>query len=215
MIALYIEVPFASFRKSYARSLAETYPFPPPATIYGMLLSLVGEWYRSRHQGVKLAFAYKKKPLIATTLRKLSRYKYGVASKQLKLGNSLDYVETLCNIEFICWIDSSEETQPLPLLETRVLQAVQHPEQIERKGLVSLGLSDDTVNDISLLDLNKISEKWYWLTPSIQGEIELPIWVDHVGSIHTHWQSYDFASTPSLIKESIEQARFTKIVDPR
>lgn len=57
MIALYIEVPFASFRKSYARSLAETYPFPPPATIYGMLLSLVGEWYRSRHQGVKLAFA--------------------------------------------------------------------------------------------------------------------------------------------------------------
>src|SRR6266852_1217890 len=67
---LYIEVPYASFRKSHARSFAETYPLPPPATVYGMLLSLVGERFRRRHEGVRLAFAYKRLPHIATTLRK-------------------------------------------------------------------------------------------------------------------------------------------------
>ena len=48
MITLRVEVPYASFRKSYARSFAETYPLPPPATVYGMLLSLVGERFRRR-----------------------------------------------------------------------------------------------------------------------------------------------------------------------
>ena len=33
MITLRVEVPYASFRKSYARSFAETYPLPPPATV--------------------------------------------------------------------------------------------------------------------------------------------------------------------------------------
>src|SRR5947209_1091669 len=115
VITLHVEVPYASFRKSYARSFAETYPLPPPATVYGMLLSLVGERFRRRHEWVRLAFAHKCRrddepykhrrsgevcldrclPRIATTLRKLSRYKYGVPSKQSKLGNAPDFIETL------------------------------------------------------------------------------------------------------------------------
>src|SRR5437660_11019493 len=93
VITLRVEVPYASFRKSFARSFAETYPLPPPATVYGMLLSLVGEYFRQRHEGVRLAFAYKKLPQISTTLRKLSRYKYGVSSKQSSLGNAPDFIE--------------------------------------------------------------------------------------------------------------------------
>src|SRR5437660_12643720 len=93
VITLRVEVPYASFRKSYARSFAETYPLPPPATVYGMLLSLVGERFRRRHAGVRLAFAYKCRmqdqqchmpclPRVATTLRKLSRFKYGTISTE-------------------------------------------------------------------------------------------------------------------------------------
>ena len=88
MITLRVELPYGSFRKSYARSFAETYPLPPPATIYGMLLSLVAERFRQRHVGVRLAFAYKQIPRIATTLRKLSRYKYGVPKKQANAKKS-------------------------------------------------------------------------------------------------------------------------------
>jgi CRISPR-associated protein Cas5t len=152
LIALHIEAPYASFRKSYARSFAETYPFPPPATVYGMLLSYVGEYFRACHVGVKLAFAYKQQPRVATTLRKLCRYKYGVASKQSKVGNAPDYVETLCNIEFICWVDSSSEKKQARSLEQRLVEAIKMPENITRTGLVCLGLSDDAVNDVSLLN---------------------------------------------------------------
>src|SRR5215213_2887831 len=160
VITLHVEVPYASFRKSYARSFAETYPLPPPATVYGMLLSLVGERFRRQHVGVRLAFAYKRAPQIATTLRKLSRYKYGVANKQSTLGNAPDFVETLCDIEFLCWVDSSEEVSgdveaqegKERVLEERIVEAINSPANVSRYGVLCLGLSDDAVNDVSLCE---------------------------------------------------------------
>ena len=220
MIALHVEVPYASFRKSYARSFAETYPFPPPATVYGMLLSLVGERLRARHAGVQLAFAYARHPLVATTLRKLSRFKYGVSSKQSKLGNAPDFVETLCGIDFICWVDSSAESQKTGdarssdnrTLEARLIEALNHPERVERTGIVCLGLSDDAVNEVSLV--NSVAGKWHWLTPCANGQIELPVWVDHVGSIDTRWQRYNFEHALSVTNEPTRQ-QFTLITAPR
>jgi CRISPR-associated protein Cas5t len=188
VIILHIEVPYASFRKSYARSFAETYPLPPPATIYGMLLSLVGERFRSRYEGVRLAFAYKRIPQIATTLRKLSRFKYGVPAKQSKLGNAPDFIETLCGIEFLCWVDSSKEKQGTETLEARIVTAIQKPDKVDRYGLLCLGLSDDAVNDVSLR--RTVEGRWHRLLPSSAGSIELPIWVDHVGSAKTRWNRY-------------------------
>jgi CRISPR-associated protein Cas5t len=188
VIILHIEVPYASFRKSYARSFAETYPFPPPATVYGMLLSLVGERFRSRHEGVRLAFAYKRIPQIATTLRKLSRFKYGVSAKQSKLGNAPDFIETLCGIEFLCWVDSSKEKPGAETLESRIVTVIQKPDEIDRYGLLCLGLSDDAVNDLSLH--RTVDGRWHRLLPSIAGSIELPVWVDHVGSAKTRWGRY-------------------------
>lgn len=42
-VALYIDVPCATFRNSRNREYGHTYPVPPPSTVYGMLLSFVGE----------------------------------------------------------------------------------------------------------------------------------------------------------------------------
>jgi len=188
VIILQIEVPYASFRKSYARSFAESYPLPPPATVYGMLLSLVGERFRRRHEGVRLAFAYKRCPQIATTLRKLSRYKYGVAAKQSELGNAPDFIETLCDIEFLCWVDSSNERREIETLEFRVVTAIRKPDKVDRYGLLCLGLSDDAVNDVSLR--TTVNGQWHRLLPNSAGSIELPVWVDHVGSAETRWNRY-------------------------
>ena len=206
MLTLRVEAPYASFRKSYARSFAETYPLPPPATVYGMLLSLVGEHFRRRHEGVRLAFAYKCRreqegrcgvpclPRVATTLRKLSRYKYGVANKQSTLGNAPDFIETLCGIEFLCRVDSTEERsgqeeQPLsPTLEERIVEAVETPGGIQRSGVLCLGLSDDAVNEVSLYQ--RSVGVWHRLQPSDTGGIELPVWVDHVGAANTRWHRY-------------------------
>src|SRR2546422_5534520 len=137
VITLRIEVPYASFRKSYALSFAETYPLPPPATVDGMLLSLVGERLRRRHSGVRLAFAYRCQfenevcrgrclPPVATTLRKLSRFKYGGGGKE---GAKPDYVETGCGIEVLCWVASSPHAAgDAPPLEDRIKQALELPE---------------------------------------------------------------------------------------
>lgn len=214
MITLHIEVPYASFRKSYARSLAETYPFPPPATVYGMLLSLVGERLRVQHSGVRLAFAFAKRPRIARTLQRMSGVKYGVS-------RTPDFIETLCGIEFLCWVDSSEEQDKdnNQSLETRLVEAIETPERINRTGVVCLGLSDNAVNDVSLVkDFKKVkesSEIWHWLTPQDDGQIELPVWVDHVGAYHTRWRRYQFDALPTSIIPDPPISKFTPIVDPR
>jgi CRISPR-associated protein Cas5t len=43
MMLLYIEVPIASFPRRFAHDYKETYLFPPLRTVYGCILSLVGE----------------------------------------------------------------------------------------------------------------------------------------------------------------------------
>jgi len=201
MVTLRVEAPYASFRKSFARSFAETYPLPPPATVYGMLLSLVGERFRRRHEGVRLAFAYKRMPQIATTLRKLSRFKYGEANKQSKLGNKPDLIETLCNIELLCWIDSTRErsVDELPNLETRILAALNTPDKIDRYGVLCLGLSDDAVNDVNLCE--NMDGKWHRLLPNDSGTIELPVWVDHVGAAKTQWERFDFDKQATFLSQ--------------
>jgi len=52
---LYLDYPCTSFPRSFARDYKETYRYPPPSTVYGLLLSLVGEVDMDRHRGVKLA----------------------------------------------------------------------------------------------------------------------------------------------------------------
>ncbi|MHC5777600.1 CRISPR-associated protein Cas5 [Nostoc sp.] len=55
-LILYLDVPFTTFRESHAREMGKTYPVPPPATVYGMLLSLVGETNVYRHCVLKIDF---------------------------------------------------------------------------------------------------------------------------------------------------------------
>lgn len=230
VLTLRVEAPYASFRKSYARSFAETYPLPPPATVYGMLLSLVGERFRRRHEGVRLAFAYKCRreeeercgspclPRVATTLRKLSRYKYGVANKQFTLGNAPDFIETLCDIEFICWVDSSHEKgrEGGRTLAERIIEAINSPAKIDRYGVLCLGLSDDAVNDVSLCE--SIEGKWHRLLRSDTGVMELPVWVDHVGAAKTRWRRYELeidATTVNTPPAEYREDQWTEMIAPQ
>lgn len=221
MIILHVETPYASFRKSFARSFAESYGLPPPSTVYGMLLSLIGEHFRKRHEGVRLAFAYKQMPRVATTIRKLSRYKYGIPNKQSTKGNAPDFIETLCNIEFLCWVDSAQEKPDEngetkgANLEQRLLTALQNPQDITRRGVVCLGLSDDAVNDVSLCET--IEGNWHRLFPNNNGSLELPVWADHVKGFNTRWQRYDLEkeSAETILPPDSNQWRWTEIIDPR
>lgn len=75
ILQLYVSVPIAGFRVAQAREYWETYPCPPPSTVYGMLLSLVGEPNRLLHQVAELAIALVSEPQHSVVLRTLWRLK--------------------------------------------------------------------------------------------------------------------------------------------
>jgi CRISPR-associated protein Cas5t len=173
-LALKVEVPIASFRQSRAREYAETYPVPPPSTVYGMLLSMVGEMNRYRHCGVRLAIALLSQPQKSTVLRTFRRFK----KKDVHDATNArpDYQELLTDIQFVVWINSSQEVEK-PDLSERLQAAFENPAAINRFGGLCLGESRDLVNAIA-----PISDQ--------DGLLTLPYWVDHVGSRATRWRRY-------------------------
>lgn len=187
ILKLEIEVPIACFRQSHAREYAETYPVPPPSTVYGMLLSLVGEIDRYKHCGVKLAIALVCEPQKSTVIRTFRRFK----KKDIhdSTNSRPDYQELLTDIHFIVWIDSVNEKSQ-PNLSERLQAAFTNPADVTRFGGLCLGESRDLVNSINLLPENYQHNSLQWLVKDEDGLLTLPYWVDHVGSRFTRWQRY-------------------------
>lgn len=146
-IALYVHVPCATFRTSHSREYGKTYPVPPPSTVYGMLLSFVGETNSRKHFGVKLAIAMLSQPQKSTILRKMRRFKekdYGH-----RRNTTVEHQEILTDIRFIVWIESFQE-EAKPTLVERIQQAKANPSSVKRFGCLYLGESNDLVNSVRL-----------------------------------------------------------------
>ncbi|MGJ5676429.1 MAG: type I-MYXAN CRISPR-associated protein Cas5/Cmx5/DevS [Nostochopsis sp.] len=187
ILALEIEVPIACFRQSRAREYAETYPVPPPSTVYGMLLSIVGEMDRYKHCGVKLAIALLSHPQKSTVIRTFRRFK----KKDIHDPTNArpDYQELLTDIKFITWVNSQADKSQ-PSLSERLEQAFANPASVERFGGLCLGESRDLVNCMTILPENHQSQSLQWLVQDEDGLLTLPYWVDHVGSKGTRWKRY-------------------------
>ncbi|MGF1576836.1 MAG: type I-MYXAN CRISPR-associated protein Cas5/Cmx5/DevS [Cyanophyceae cyanobacterium] len=192
MIQLQIEVPIACFRQSRAREFAETYPVPPPATVYGMLLALIGEWDRYRYTGTQLAMALMSQPQLSTVIRTFRRFK----SKDIGDPTNArpDYQQLLTDVQILVLVKGS--------LADQLEQAFDHPESILRSGGLSLGESRDLVNAVTRVKDSLHSGQW--LIQDQDGILTLPYWVDHVGSQGTRWRRYSLVSeavSPSDLPE--------------
>lgn len=187
-VILKVEVPLASFRKSRAREYMETYDVPPPATIYGMLLSLVGETNRYKHCGVRIAVALLSEPAKSVVLRKFHRHK--VREFQHPSNIRPDFQEILADIRFMVWVDQARD-QAETCLADRILQAFEKPTDVDRFGGLSLGESQFLVNSVNLINEKSLSGSGNWLLQGGNGYISLPYWVDHVGARGTRWQLYE------------------------
>lgn len=192
-ISLQVEVPIACFRQSRAREYAETYPVPPPSTVYGMLLSLIGETDRYKHCGVELAIALISNPHRSTVIRTFRRFK----KKEISAPENArpDYQELLTDIQFSVWVRPGSDDHSPNLVE-RLQVGFSDPSKISRFGGLSLGESRDLVNAVSLLPRGYEGESLQWLVQDADGLLTLPYWVDHVGSKGTRWQRY-FLEEPS------------------
>lgn len=188
MIALQVEVPIACFRQSRAREYAETYPVPPPSTVYGMLLSILGETDRYKHCETKLAIAMlNPQPEKSTVIRTFRRFK----KKDLHDPSNArpDYQELLTGVRFIVWIAPGTDAEQ-PTLPERLQAAFAHPETIDRFGGLCLGESRDLVDTVTLIPETYQGEMLRWLIQDEDGLLTLPYWVDHVGSKGTRWLRY-------------------------
>jgi CRISPR-associated protein Cas5t len=186
-IILRVEVPIACFRDSRAREYIATYPVPPPSTVYGMLLSTVGEENRFRHCGVKLAIAMLSETAKSRVIRKIRRFK----EKDIHSSKNSkpDYQELLTGIKFVVWIDATAD-KSTPNLSERLQQAMTDPSSVIRFGNICLGESRDLVNSIDLLTHDSPQVELKWLVQDEYGELTLPYWVDRLGSAGTRWRRY-------------------------
>jgi len=182
-ISMLVSVPVCSFRKPYAREFFETERFPPPATVYGFLLSLVGEEDREAYIGTQLALAVVEEPAVSTILRTTWRIKIKKSPPGTGNNKKPDYQELLTGLKlYVCVGDC-------PLLSRLRISALNN-QQIARFGGLSLGESRDLVNDLTFNpQLGEQSGKWLVNDP--KGKVPLPIWVDHVGSKGTVWKQME------------------------
>ena len=188
-IALFVSVPVASFRVPRAREYFETLPCPPPSTIYGMLLSLVGETNRHAHEGAEIAIALMSQPEYSVVLRTLWRVK--IRKQGLGQGENKrpDFQELLTNLRIIVWVRRGTAESAVSPLADRVRQALAQPHTVSRFGGLSLGESTHLVDEIKLArEGETITGKV--LLQDEAGELSLPVWPDHVGSRNTSWRQF-------------------------
>lgn len=194
MLVLQVEVPIACFRQSRAREYAETYSVPPPSTIYGMLLSVVGEMDRYKHCGTQLAIALLSTPQKSTVIRTFRRF------KKKELGDPVnarpDYQELLTDIQLLVYVALGTDSGTPALLE-RLKAAFARPETINRFGGLCLGESRDLVNAITPVEQISQDKPFRWLVKDEDGLLTLPYWVDHLGSRNTRWLRYLIQETPA------------------
>ncbi|MEL6439080.1 MAG: type I-MYXAN CRISPR-associated protein Cas5/Cmx5/DevS [Cyanobacteria bacterium J06621_8] len=186
-IILRVDVPIASFPTSRSREYRETYPVPPPSTVYGMLLSLVGETDRYRHCGVKIAIALLSEPSKSVTLRTMRRFK----KKKLdhKENSRPDFQEILTDIELMIWVDQGEDSAK-PSLCDRITEAFANPSSVNRFGALCLGESRDLVNSVDLVTEIEPDLTLNYLIRDDHGDLSLPYWIDYIGSKNTQWLRY-------------------------
>ena len=131
-IALYVSVPVASFRVPQAREYFETLPCPPPSTVYGMILSLVGEPNRLQHEGAELALALLSEPERSVVLRTLWRVKSRKHGPGLADNRRPDFQELLTGTRIVVWVREGSNEGASPKLEERLANTLSNPNSANR-----------------------------------------------------------------------------------
>ena len=195
-VILRVDVPIASFFTSRSREYRETYPVPPPSTVYGMLLSLVGETNRYKHCGVKIAIALLSEPAKSVTLRTMRRFKKKKLDHQE--NSRPDFQEILTGIELMVWVDKGED-KAQPSLCDRITKAFADPSSVNRFGVLCLGESRDLVNSVDLITEIEPHLTLNYLIQDEYGDFSLPYWINYVGSKDTRWLRYSLENSSSTI----------------
>jgi CRISPR-associated protein Cas5t len=167
-----VEVPVCAFRPYASREYQDTFPVPPPATVYGMLLSFLGvsREQKAQHRGAEMALAVAELPRRSKVFRKLRR------GKDLE-DTRPDYQDLLIDLTLWLWLRPGTDSVDPPL-SARIPAALADPRTLIRQGGLSLGESSYLV-DVLRVDPAP-PDRLIFLTPDNRGFYSLPVWVDHL-----------------------------------
>ena len=185
ILVLRVDVPMTGLRPMWAREYQETYPAPPPSTVYGMLLSLVGveRGDKNRHAGLRIALALAENTEESLwqrrekgrIFRKFRRVAQAKKNADPLADRRPDYQELLLGLEFWLWIDDSQASHPL-CGEIRKALDPEKRGEIVRHGALCLGESSHMVNEILL---GRPQGKGRFVSPCGHGFLSMPVWSDH------------------------------------
>lgn len=180
---LYLECPCTSFPRSFARDYKETYRYPPPSTIYGMLLSLVGEEDLEAHLGVRLAIGLiGPEPPISRIVRKQRHHKFSkthMGTYPSSKFSKPNHQELLTDLQVALRVDSEGERGERTLAD-RLDLVLRTPDRVQRFGGLSLGESWAMVNGIR--QFRESDGAVRWLCCDNRGLISLPRWIDRTST---------------------------------
>ena len=221
-LALRVHVPMACFRDAYAREYAQSYPFAPPSTVYGFLLSLVGEIDRLKHQSARIIVGRFNAPALSRVLRTNFRWK-DVKEITSAKNRTPDWQEILTDIRVAIWLadgDSEPAAAQLGTLRQRVERALKDPSSVERFGGLSLGESSHMVDAIWPMEAYReryeedLDEELEILRPEQTGIYTLPVWPNHIGSAGTRWGAYEVFTPEESDRWTPSIEHWTEVMPP-
>ena len=187
-LVLRVDVPMTSLRPTWARAYQETYPAPPPSTVYGMLLSLAGveRDVKAKYSGVRIAIALAENEDYemwqrrekARVLRKLRRLAQNPPKGKIVdplADRRPDYQELLLGLQFWLWLDDARSQLSLSDAVRKALDPNWRAEVI-RHGALCLGESSHLVNDIRV-DVPR--GRGRFVAPKERGFLTMPTWIDY------------------------------------
>lgn len=197
-----VEVPVCAFRPYASREYQDTYPVPPPATVYGMLLSLLGipRGEKTRHRGAEMALA------MGNVLGRSQRSR---VFRKLRRGKDLentrpDYQDLLLDLKLSVWLRKGADQSDPPLCHS-VPAALCDPSTIKsRNGGLSLGESSYLV-DVIRIDPQPQEPMVFVIPDEERGFYSLPVWVDHLDRKNTVLRRFRL-SDPIPISEGLKCA---------
>lgn len=215
-LCLFVDVPMASFRPMWSREYQETYPAPPPSTVYGMLLSLIGveREEKERYAGVKIAVALQDQPESGRIFRKFRRVAQARKDADPLTDRRPDYQELVLWLKFWLWVDDSEARTSLHKELRKALDKKQR-KTIARHGALCLGESSHMVNEIKLAvgDANPKEREGRFLVRDKTGFLTMPVWTDHRNDI-PHVETFTLLEPEPLPAHPLEEEKWITVTPP-
>lgn len=188
---LEVEVPICGLRPSEARDFQETLPVPPPSTVAGMLLSLLGVEMEeaSRFAGNRIGLRVRPAGPTSTILRKMRRDPKSGGDRKGIPQFRPEYQELLVDLRFWVLLDDGAMAPGAESLPAALQKALDDPGTVRRYGALSLGESAFMVDSVRVVDEPPIGS--LGLRRNDSGRLRLSLWVDRKEPKRYRWGRFD------------------------